>query len=50
MKTSGISLGKALEGGVPVIDAITKAVYGATVRSETQAADTGTAACLAYFR
>ena len=50
MKTSGISLGKALEGGVPVIDAITRAVYGPTVRSETQAADAGTAACLAYFR
>jgi hypothetical protein len=52
MKTAGQPLAKALEanGGVAVVDAITKAVYGANVRSETQAADAGTAACLAYFR
>jgi len=52
MKRDGVSLAKALErnGGVAVIDAITKAIYSREFKSEAQAADAGTAACLSYFR
>jgi hypothetical protein len=52
MKRAGTPLAKALEqnGGVDVIDAITRAVYNGDARTETQAADLGTAACLRYFR
>ena len=52
MKREGASLKEALDqnGGVDVIDAITKAIYSRNPASESQAADAGTAACLAYFR
>ena len=52
MKSDGVPIKKALEqqGGVAVIDAITKAIYGQELKSEAQAADAGTAACLSYFR
>jgi hypothetical protein len=52
LKRDGVPLSKALaqNGGVDVIDAVTRAVYGGEVRSEAQAADAGTAACLRYFR
>jgi hypothetical protein len=52
MKRDGATLTKALEanGGVAVIDAITRAVYSRDPRSERDAADVGTSACLAYFR
>lgn len=52
MKRDGVSIKKALEqnGGVAVIDAITKAIYSRDLVSEAQAADAGTAACLSYFR
>ena len=52
MKREGTPLAGALEqnGGVDVIDAITRAVYNGDARTETQAADLGTAACLRYFR
>ena len=52
MKREGMPLAKALEqnGGVDVIDAITRAVYSGDARTETQAADLGTTACLRYFR
>ena len=52
MKRKGLPLAKALEenGGVAMIDAVTKAIYSADVRSEAQAADVGTEACLRYFR
>jgi hypothetical protein len=52
MKRDGAPLAKALEanGGVAVIDAITRAVYAREPRSEREAADVGTAACLSYFR
>ena len=51
-KRDGVSIEKALEqnGGVAVIDAITKAIYGRDVMTEAQAADAGTAACLRHFR
>ena len=46
-----MSIKKALEqnGGVAVIDAITKAIYSRDLKSKAQAADAGTAACLSYF-
>jgi len=52
MKRDGVSIKKALEqnGGVALIDAITKAIYSRDLMSEAQAADAGTAACLSYFR
>ena len=52
MKSKGAALKEALErnNGVPVIDAITRAVYGSESKSETQAAAVGTKACLNYFR
>jgi hypothetical protein len=52
MKRKGLPLAKALEqnGGVAMIDAVTRAIYSADVRSEGQAADVGTQACLRYFR
>jgi hypothetical protein len=52
MKRDGVSMKKVLEqnGGVAVIDAITKAIYSRDLMSEVQAADAGTAACLSYFR
>jgi hypothetical protein len=52
MKRDGVSIKRALEqnGGVAVIDAITKAIYSRCLMSEAQAADAGTAACLSYFR
>ena len=52
MKRDGASIEKALEqnGGVAVIDAITKAIYGRDLMTEAQAADAGTAACLRHFR
>ena len=51
LKRSGMSIKNALEqnGGVPVIDAITKAIYGRDLHSEAQAAEAGTAGCLSYF-
>ena len=51
-KRDGVSLEKALEqnGGVALIDMITKAIYSRDLKSEAQAADAGTAACLSYFR
>lgn len=52
MKSKGLPLSKALEqnGGVAVVDAITKAIYSGNINSESQAADAGTAACQRYFR
>ena len=52
MKRDGVSIKKALEqnGGVALIDMITKAIYNRDLKSEAQAADAGTAACLSYFR
>ena len=52
MKRDGVSINKALEqdGGVAVIGAITKAIYSRDFKSEADAADAGTAACLSYFR
>jgi hypothetical protein len=52
MKRDGVSIQKALEqnGGVGVIDAITKVIYSRDLKSEAQAADSGTAACLSYFK
>ncbi len=52
MKRDGVSIKVALEqnGGVALIDAITKAIYSRDLMSEAQAADAGTAACLSYFR
>jgi len=52
MKKDGVSIKRALEqnGGVAVIDAITKAIYSRDLMSEAQAADAGTTACLSYFR
>jgi len=52
MKKDGTPLKEALEqnGGVAVIDEITKAIYSRDLNSEAQAADAGTAACLRYFR
>ena len=51
-KKDGASIEKALEknGSVALIAAITKAIYSQDLRSEAQAADAGTAACLSYFR
>ncbi len=51
MKRDGVSIKNALEqnGGVAVIDAITKAIYSRDLKSEAQAADAGSAACLSYF-
>ena len=52
LKRDGTPLREALEqnGGVAVIDEITKAVYSSDLDSEAQAADAGTAACLRHFR
>ena len=52
MKMNGMNVQKALEqnSSVAVIDAITKAIYNRDLKSEDQAADAGTAACLSYFR
>jgi hypothetical protein len=52
MKRDGVHIKTVLEknGGVALIDAITKAIYNRDLQSEAQAADAGTAACLAYFR
>jgi hypothetical protein len=52
MKSRGAPLKEALElnNGVPVIDAITRAVYAGGVASEAQAAAAGTRACLSHFR
>jgi hypothetical protein len=52
MKKGGMSLKGALDqnGGVAVIDAITRAVYERNLESDAQAADAGTAACASYFR
>ncbi len=52
MKRKGLPLAKALEqnDGVAMIDAVTRAIYSADVRTEVQAADVGTEACLRYFR
>ena len=52
MKRDGVSIKRALEqnGGVALIDAITKAIYSRDLMSEAEAADAGTAACLRYFR
>ena len=52
MKQDGAPLAKALaaNGGVAVIDAITRGVYSRDPKSEREAADAGTAACLSYFR
>ena len=52
MKRDGVPVKKALEqnGGVAVIEAITKAVYSQDVKSDAQAADAGTAACLNQSR
>ncbi len=51
MRIEGTPLEVALQQneGVGLIDAITTAVYSASVNSEDQAADAGTAACLSYF-
>lgn len=51
MKKNGMPLEQAVEsnGGVAVIDAITRAIYSRQLGSEAQAADAGTAACLGYF-
>ena len=52
MKRDGVSIKKALQqnGGVAVIDMITKAIYSLDLKSEAEAADAGTAACLSHFR
>lgn len=52
MKRKGVPLAKALKenGGVAMIDAVTRAIYSTDIRSEAQAADVGTEACLRYFR
>jgi len=52
MKRGGTTLARALEpnGGVAVVDAITRAVYSRDPRSDREAADIGTAACLEHFR
>jgi len=52
MKRDGVTIRNALEqnGGVAVIDAVTKAIYSRDLKSEAEAADAGTAACLSYFR
>ena len=52
LKRKGLPLAKALEqnDGVAMVDAITKAIYSADVKSETRAADVGTETCLRYFR
>ena len=52
MKKDAVPIQKALQqnGGVAVIDAITKAVYGQDVKSDAQAADAGTLACLNHSR
>lgn len=52
MKRNGVPLKRAQEenAGVAVIDAITNEIYSGNFKSEAQAADAGTAACLRYFR
>ncbi len=51
MKQDGTPLEDALQqnADVALIEEITKAVYAPDVRSEEQAADAGTAACLRHF-
>jgi hypothetical protein len=51
MKTRGIPLSKAVDAdSPPVVNAITRAIYSGNPRSETAAAELGTAACLDYFK
>jgi hypothetical protein len=51
-KRDGVPIEKALErnSDVALIAAITKAIYSQDLKSEAQAADAGTAACVSYFR
>jgi hypothetical protein len=52
LKNKGASLREALDlnNGVPVIDAITRAVYASDSKSESQAATAGLRACRDHFR
>lgn len=49
-KARGVPMGKTVNAdNPPVVNAITRAVYGGNPGSEAAAADLGTAACLDYF-